>query len=62
MSKPLEIVHSGMSSLMRSTSMGSVMYFIIFIDDFPRKVWVYMLKTKMECLEKLIKCKVLVET
>lgn len=62
MSKPLEIVHSGMSSLMRSTFMGSVMYFIIFIDDFPRKVWVYMLKTKMECLEKLIKCKVLVET
>lgn len=62
MTKPLEIVHSCMSNLMRSTSMGSVMYFVTFINDFPRKVWVYMLKIKMECLEKLIKRKVLVET
>jgi hypothetical protein len=27
-------------------SMGGAKYFVTFIDDFSRKVWVYVLKTK----------------
>ena len=36
-------------------------YFVTFIDDFSRKVWLYTLKTKGECLEKFKEFKALAE-
>lgn len=59
--KPLEIVHSDVCGPMRTTSMGGARYFVTFIDDFSRKVWLYTLKTKGECLEKFKEFKVLAE-
>jgi hypothetical protein len=44
---------------MRTTSLGGARYFVTYIDDFSRKVWVYLFKSKGECLEKF---KALVET
>ena len=46
--KPLEIVHSGACGPMRTTSIGGAKYFIIFVDDYSRKVWVYTMKCKEE--------------
>ncbi len=57
--KPLEIVHSDVCGPMRTTSLGGARYFVTYIDDFSRKVWVYLFKSKGECLEKF---KALVET
>ncbi len=42
--------------------MGGARYFVTYIDDFSRKVWVYLLKSKGECLEKFKEFKALVET
>jgi transposase InsO family protein len=60
--KPLEIVHSDVCGPMRTTSLGGARYFVTYIDDFSRKVWVYLLKSKGECLEKFKEFKALVET
>jgi transposase InsO family protein len=45
---------------MRTASRGGHMYFIIFIDDFSRKVWVYFMqhKSKMFAKFKLLKAEV----
>jgi transposase InsO family protein len=47
---------------MRTTSLGGARYFVTYIDNFSRKVWVYLLKSKGECLEKFKELKALVET
>lgn len=38
--KPLEDVHSGVCGPMRNVSMGGTQYFVTFVDDFLKKVWV----------------------
>jgi hypothetical protein len=60
--KPLEIVYSDVCGPMRTTSMGGAKYFVTFIDDFSRKVWLYVLKTKDECFIRFKKFKALVKT
>ena len=47
---------------MRTMSIIGARYFVIFIDDFLRRMWLYMLKTKGECLEKFKEFKALAET
>lgn len=42
-------------------SMSSAQYFIFFVDDFSRKVWVYFLNYKSEVFEKFKERKTLVE-
>ena len=37
---------------MPNMSMGGSKYFVTFIDDFSRKLWVYPLKKKDEVLSK----------
>jgi hypothetical protein len=46
----LDYVHSDVWGPVRTVSRGGHMYFIIFIDDFSRKVWVYFMWHKSECL------------
>lgn len=45
---------------MRTTSLGGVKYFVTFINDFNKKVWIYLLKDKSKTFEafKEIKKKV----
>mgnify|MGYP000016945791 CR=1 FL=1 len=43
----LDLVHSDVCS-MPTKSMGGAMYFISFVDDFSRKIWVQLLKSKDE--------------
>ena len=50
--KVLDLVHLDVCGPMRTTSMGGGRYFLTFIDDFSRKVWVYVLKSKREVFEK----------
>ena len=60
-SKALEIVHSDVCGPMKTMSLGGARYFLIFIDDFSRKMWVYPLKAKSECFERFKEFKALVE-
>lgn len=43
-------------------SLGGCKYFISFIDDFSKKVWVYFLKSKDEAFDKFREWKLEVET
>jgi hypothetical protein len=45
----LDLVHFDVCK-MSVRSMGGAKYVVTFIDDFPRKVWVYVLKTKDQVL------------
>ncbi|KAL4379562.1 hypothetical protein GQ457_02G035640 [Hibiscus cannabinus] len=46
----LDLVHTDVCS-MNEKSMGSALYFVTFIDNHSRKVWIYLLKTKDQVLE-----------
>lgn len=59
--KVLELVYSDVCGPMRTTSIGGCRFFVTFIDDFSRKVWVYPLKAKSEVFAKFLEWKALVE-
>ena len=42
-------------------SLGGARYFLTFIDDFSRKIWVYLLKAKSEYFERFKEFKALAE-
>jgi hypothetical protein len=48
----LDYVHSNVWGPMRTTSWGGHIYFVIFIDDFSRKVWVYFMWHKLGMFAK----------
>ena len=45
-----DLVHSDICSMIEK-SLGGALYFVTFIDDHSRKVWVSLLKTKDQVLE-----------
>lgn len=47
----LEMVHSDVCGPMEVETLGGSRYFVTFIDDASRKVWVYFLKTKDQVLQ-----------
>jgi hypothetical protein len=60
-SKLLELVHSDVCGSMKTTSRGGAQYFVTFIDDFSRKMHVYLLRVKGEVFDKFKEYKALVE-
>ena len=48
----MDYIHSDIWGPSQVPSHGGARYFISFIDDFSRKVWIYVLKQKNEALEK----------
>ncbi|RDX87201.1 hypothetical protein CR513_31362, partial [Mucuna pruriens] len=60
-SKLLELVHSDVCCPLNVKSFSGALYFVTFIDDCSRKLWVYALKTKDQVLEKFKHFKALVE-
>ena len=44
--QPLELIHSDICGPMPTRSLGGSQYFVTFIDDAIRKVWVYTIKSK----------------
>ena len=55
--KSLELVHTDLWGLSLVTSLGGSRYYITFIDDSSRKVWVYFLKNKSDVFETFKKWK-----
>ena len=60
--KPLELVHSDLCGEMGEKSLSEAKYFLSFIDDNTRYVWVYFLKSKDEVFSKFVEWKAMVET
>ncbi|KAE8690124.1 hypothetical protein F3Y22_tig00110926pilonHSYRG00104 [Hibiscus syriacus] len=44
----LDYVHSDVWGPSKTTSLGGTHYYVTFVDDFSRRVWVYTMKTKDE--------------
>ncbi|PKU78070.1 Retrovirus-related Pol polyprotein from transposon TNT 1-94 [Dendrobium catenatum] len=59
--KPLELIHTDVCGPIKPCSLGKSNYFLLFIDDFSRKTWVYFLKQKSEVFGIFKKFKAAVE-
>ncbi|GJR47637.1 retrovirus-related pol polyprotein from transposon TNT 1-94 [Tanacetum coccineum] len=57
----LELIHTDICGPISPESFSGKRYFITFIDDYSRKIWVYFLKEKSEAFEVFKKFKVMVE-
>ena len=52
--KPLEIVHNDVCGRLEAKSLSGAEYFVTFIDDKSRYVWIYILKNKSEVFKKFL--------
>ncbi|MCO5584807.1 hypothetical protein L7F22_038739 [Adiantum nelumboides] len=59
--QPLELIHSDVWGPSQTTSLGGAHYFLTFVDDMSRKVWVYFLKNKSEVFFYFKQFKAMVE-
>ena len=59
--KLLEVIHSDVCGPVNITSYGGARYFVTFIDDYSRKVFVYTMKNKSEVFSKFMLFKKFVE-
>lgn len=59
--QPLDLVHTDLCGPMRTQPICESCYFLIFIDDYSRKTWVYFLKKKSKTFAKFKEFKALAE-
>ena len=59
-SYPLEIIHSDVCTV-GENSLSNCKYFLTFIDDYSRFVWVYFLKNKSDVFQNFIEWKAMAE-
>jgi hypothetical protein len=57
----LDLIHSYVCGLMPVKSLGGSSYYIIFIDEYSRKTWLYLLKTKDKVFNKFQEFKAEIE-
>jgi len=60
-SELLELVHSDVCGPLKVRSFSGALYFVNFIDDCSRKLWVYALQWKDQVLEKFKEFHIMVE-
>ena len=49
----LDFIHSDLWGLSPTLSYGGAKYYVLFVDNFSRKVWVYVLKRKDDVFNTL---------
>jgi uncharacterized protein YigE (DUF2233 family) len=59
-SKPLEMIHLDVWTT-KTKSIGGCRYYVSFIDDHIKKVWVYSMKHKGEVFQHFLNFKAMVE-
>ena len=60
-SKPLEIIHADVCGPARNQALQGERYFVLFVDDYTRMMWIYFIKYKSETFECFKNLKALVE-
>ena len=58
---PLELVHSDICGPTRTPSLSNKRYFLLFVDDYTRMMWIYFLDQKSEAFTFFLQFKALVE-
>ena len=51
-SRPFEYIHSDLWGPSKVKTLGGGSYFLTMIDDYSRRVWIYILKNKSEAFQK----------
>ncbi|GKB06944.1 retrovirus-related pol polyprotein from transposon TNT 1-94 [Tanacetum coccineum] len=59
--EPLQLIHTDLCGPITPPSHGKNLYFMLFIDDYSRKTWVYFLNEKSQAFEAFKKFKAMVE-
>ena len=57
----LDYIHADVWGPTKTASLGGKHYFVTFVDDFSKRVWVYTLKSKDEVFETFLVWKKMVE-
>jgi transposase InsO family protein len=57
----LDLVHFDVCGPMSSSSLSSCLYYVILIDDYSRKCWIYFLKAKSDTFDKFKEYKAFIE-
>ena len=57
----LDYAHADLWGPTKTSTYGSNRYFLSIIDDYSRKLWIYLLKNKFDAFDKFKNWKVLVE-
>ena len=57
----LELIHSDVCGPIPSTYLSGYKYYVTFIYDYSRNIWIYFLKTKDEVFKKFQEFKALIE-
>ncbi|KAH9726202.1 hypothetical protein KPL70_008169 [Citrus sinensis] len=58
---PLELVHADICGPTRTLSLNNKRYFIFFVDDYTRMMWIYFLSEKSEAFSTFLQFKALAE-
>ena len=58
---PLKLVHVDICGPTRTPSLNNIRYFILFVDDYTRMMWLYFLNAKLEAFSIFLQFKALVE-
>lgn len=54
---PLDLVHADICGPTRTPSLRKKIYFLLFVDDFTRHMWVYILEQKLEAFSAFLQFK-----
>eukprot|EP00961_Rhodomonas_salina_P026405 356491-Rhodomonas_salina.1 len=46
--RPLELVHMDIAGPFKTSTQGNKVYFLVIVDDYSRKAWVYLLSNKSQ--------------
>ena len=57
----LEVIHSDVCGPFEVPSLGGSKYFITFVDEFTRMIWLFTIKLKSEALSVFKNLKILIE-
>jgi hypothetical protein len=57
----LDLIHTDVCGPMSSTWLTGSLYYVVFIDDFSRKSWIFFMKTKGQVFNRFQEFKALVE-
>jgi hypothetical protein len=57
----LDLIHSDVCGPMSSASLTGSLYYVVFIDDFSQKSWIFFMKTKGQVFSRFQEFKALVE-
>ncbi|KAG6488118.1 hypothetical protein ZIOFF_056876 [Zingiber officinale] len=58
---PLELVHADICGPTQTPSLGNRRYFLLFVDDYTRMIWIYFLEKKSDAFTTFMKFKALAE-